>query len=391
MSQRPTSLTPTADFDEADELTGRAACFLFCCMATLLVLNAIAEVWFYTDHPALSSAYAIGLVFAIPACAAGLALSLPGAPARPSSQAFVIFVIGMGLLLMSERWTHRDFSPMAYLLPAFVFGAATLTNLPPSRLLPVGGLLLGLDIWRVVVSHGDGGVVPQTVAADGLCAVFGAAAHLRMWHLNRREKLHSRQALEDPLTELGNRRAFELRAEQALALARREQRPVTVAALDLDRFKQINDQHGHAAGDAVLRFVADALRRHARRPLDCLARLGGDEFAVLWFDLDLETAQQIGRRLVADIGQHPLRLDNGALVQPQISLGACAGLPAVSLGELLRLADTALYQAKGQALGPRSMVRSMPGTRVRALRDATGLPASTSARDICAREFASRS
>jgi GGDEF domain-containing protein len=90
-------------------------------------------------------------------------------------------------------------------------------------------------------------------------------------------------ALHDALTGLANRRSLDERLRGALAWARREQRAIALAYMDLDGFKSINDRHGHEAGDAVLRQVADRLAGRVRGH-DLVARLGGDEFAIVLAD-----------------------------------------------------------------------------------------------------------
>jgi len=103
-------------------------------------------------------------------------------------------------------------------------------------------------------------------------------------------------ALHDPLTGLLNSRGFAQRVEYTVALARREVAPFTVAYLDLDNFKQINDEHGHGAGDRLLQAVAKALKEGMRES-DAVARLGGDEFAVLLPDTDAAGAQVLVSKL----------------------------------------------------------------------------------------------
>lgn len=96
-------------------------------------------------------------------------------------------------------------------------------------------------------------------------------------------------AREDTLTRLANRRAFNEAGRATLALARRQDGPLTVVFIDLDKFKQVNDEHGHDMGDAVLRRVAEVFRGHVRAG-DIAGRLGGDEFALLLPGMDARAA-----------------------------------------------------------------------------------------------------
>ncbi len=350
-------------FDGENSITSTA--FLFGCVALLLLLGVITELWVSNAKLALSLSLssAIGLVMVIPGCAAGIAANRAAGRQNDGATLIALIVVGCGLLAMSDQWAQRSYSPLSYLLTAFVFGALTLTSLRPSRLFAVAALLLGTDVFLAYIRHGSGHAIQQTLLADGLCALIGVPASLRLWRLDRLQRLSTLEALADPLTGLANRRALERIVEIGLRYARRERRAVTVAVLDLDKFKSINDVHGHEVGDSVLQLVAEGLRQFAQRPLDCIARLGGDEFVIFWFDLDIEQAGRLGRELVTAVGARPLQLPAGASIQPKISLGACSGIPhaATNLDELLRLADRALYQAKHES-GNRALVRSIPGT-----------------------------
>ncbi|HEV7456118.1 MAG TPA: GGDEF domain-containing protein [Roseococcus sp.] len=153
-------------------------------------------------------------------------------------------------------------------------------------------------------------------------------------------------ARHDPLTGLPNRTGFAEEVARALARAAREGGPVAAAMLDLDRFKRINDGWGHAAGDAVLRGAAEALRQ-AMRPDDVLARMGGEEFALLLPGLDAEAALPVIERLRAAVEQavpHP----GGGAERVTLSAGvATMEAPhAEALEAALRSADGALYAAK---------------------------------------------
>jgi diguanylate cyclase (GGDEF)-like protein len=148
-------------------------------------------------------------------------------------------------------------------------------------------------------------------------------------------QLSQRAALTDPLTSLANRRGLE-----QLVHERRGRRRLAVLAIDVDRLKEVNDRHGHAAGDELLRLVANAIRSVLRAG-DVVARVGGDEFACVAFDAD-EEAAVLGatRRLKA------LRSADHHGREPRVSIGiACAEL-GESLAHMLLRADAAMYQSK---------------------------------------------
>ena len=108
------------------------------------------------------------------------------------------------------------------------------------------------------------------------------------------------QALTDGLTGCFNRRSFEIQLERDLHLATRMRQPVSLIMLDIDHFKRVNDTHGHDAGDAALRIIADALRQELRG-VDTAARYGGEEFAIILPQAGLEGALVVAERLRARI------------------------------------------------------------------------------------------
>ncbi len=179
-----------------------------------------------------------------------------------------------------------------------------------------------------------------------LYLALGAADRVDEDGVRQRGELEEarRQALHDPLTDLGNRQLFTDRLQHALA--RRGQRGCAVLYLDLDNFKGINDTHGHGGGDAVLLEVAHRLRATVR-PEDTVARFGGDEFAVLCEDLSDElNASRIAERVVAAIADRPVQLGAGRTVDVTPSVGIALARDEGDASKLLRRADAALYRAK---------------------------------------------
>jgi len=157
----------------------------------------------------------------------------------------------------------------------------------------------------------------------------------------------SEQALKDPLTQVGNRRYFEERANAALARIRRRARPLSLLMIDIDHFKAINDHYGHPAGDDVLRALAATLLASLRAG-DVCGRLGGEEFAVVLPDEDLEGAAASAERLRATVEG----LEVGAQApHGRIAFTVSVGVAALprdgdTLGTLLECADARLYRAK---------------------------------------------
>ena len=151
------------------------------------------------------------------------------------------------------------------------------------------------------------------------------------------------QALTDPLTGLPNHRRFQERLRAEVARARRHDRPLTLALIDLDHFKQINDVAGHATGDRVLAALGDRLRA-ALREEDLLARIGGDEFALLLPETTEADAHAVLERARRTLEREPL-IDG---IRVTISAGLCGLERAGDEDAMQRLADGALYWSKEQ-------------------------------------------
>lgn len=150
------------------------------------------------------------------------------------------------------------------------------------------------------------------------------------------------QALTDSLTGLANRRAFKHALDTEILRSRRHDHPMSIAYLDLDNFKQVNDFAGHDAGDCVLKALASALRSELRQE-DMAARLGGDEFAVLWPEMSPQQASTVVHRMHRAL-LHALQA-TGYDVSISIGCVACTAV-TIERGELLRLADATMYQVK---------------------------------------------
>ena len=176
----------------------------------------------------------------------------------------------------------------------------------------------------------------STFADTAALAVHNAVLHERIATL----------AVTDELTGLANRRRFLQSVRAELQRARRYQRPLTMLMADLDQLKQINDQNGHAAGDAMLRGVAQCLRSCVR-DTDVPARLGGDEFAVLLPETDRNHALTIAERIRLAVEDFRAAI-NGAEIHSTVSIGVVSrdGGDLPDLPTFIHLADDALYRSK---------------------------------------------
>jgi diguanylate cyclase (GGDEF)-like protein len=216
-----------------------------------------------------------------------------------------------------------------------------------------------IAIAYVVLHHGTAGVLDPTsvynhpdawahpwkwAGVHGAFILAASVASLTAWRLNER------LALRDSLTGLPNRVLFRDRLDHALARGKRDRETVAVLFLDLDDFKAVNDDFGHAGGDVLLASVARRLRG-SLRSADTVARFGGDEFAVL-----LENspggaqAASVAEKLIAGL-ERPFVHEHGTVVI-RVSVGIALGVGGeAEAAELLRAADVAMYRAKGAGEG----------------------------------------
>jgi len=170
--------------------------------------------------------------------------------------------------------------------------------------------------------------------------VANITAQLRVMHQLQRH------AETDALTGIANRRGFSETMERENARCQRHTATFSVLLIDVDHFKSINDSHGHAAGDNVLRMVAERIGS-CLRTTDLLSRYGGDEFAALLPETQLEGAEELAERIRAAVVECPVTTD-GQSIELSISIGVAAYVPEdpVDPKKLMKQADRALYCAK---------------------------------------------
>jgi diguanylate cyclase (GGDEF)-like protein len=175
---------------------------------------------------------------------------------------------------------------------------------------------------------------------EGLLALAVPAIQnaLRFSHVNR-------QLERDPLTGLGNRRALTLQGEQWLADSVRHHHSLSMLVLDLDRFKAVNDTHGHPVGDRILCKVAETLMA-VTRTADLCVRLGGDEFVVLLPETGPEAAQDCAERIRHALARQFVETESGLRVGISVSIGVATLRPGMNLDQLYQHADVALYASK---------------------------------------------
>jgi diguanylate cyclase (GGDEF)-like protein len=218
---------------------------------------------------------------------------------------------------------------------------------PEMREIPVVFLTAHAETEDVVrgLSEGAHDYLRKPFEASELIARVSAALRVKSLQdeLRRRNAELETVTRTDALTGIFNRRHLEERLQEMLAAARRHQEPAAVLMIDVDNFKQINDTLGHAGGDAVLRQVAERLRRRVRQE-DVVGRWGGEEFLVLGAATDAAAAGTLAQRIVGAIAGRPFVTEGATSVAVTVSIGCASGVEDHEA--LVRRADAALYEAK---------------------------------------------
>jgi diguanylate cyclase (GGDEF)-like protein len=197
---------------------------------------------------------------------------------------------------------------------------------------------------------------PEGRIADGARIQIGGHTTLKFIWADELEALYQMRlaegALQDPLTGLYNRRHLDERLASELAAAQRHGRPLSLLMIDIDHFKQVNDDRGHLAGDEALKMVAFVLRGAVRKE-DVLARYGGEEFVVIARETPLEGARALAERIRRAVEKSRFAWQ-GSELGVTVSVGVAVALvlpefvPGRTERELVESADRALYLAKQQ-------------------------------------------
>ncbi len=193
-------------------------------------------------------------------------------------------------------------------------------------------------------------VTRTTLLTDGARIALGRRTFLRFSIQDRLEqealiRVHE-SALHDALTGVSNRSVFEERMQSELAYAKRHKCRVTLIMVDVDHFKGFNDQHGHQAGDAALRFVAKRMKA-CLRPEDLLARYGGEEFVIVLRDASIVEASELVESVRLAIAEQPFVWGEQSLsVTASFGMAHYDGYGELVSGDLVAVADAALYRAK---------------------------------------------
>lgn len=272
----------------------------------------------------------------------------------------VVFTL-VWLLILWVGWIHPDRNASALLSQFYStgFGIAIAWPLLPSLrsggsigarvLLGTAIFMVSTQLWMFAVPWLA--ISPETarsavMALIALMPTLTGVAFLMMYNEATQAELKNLARI-DPLTGVNNRRALLEHLDRQMKRAAGRHRPLAVLLIDVDHFKRVNDQYGHAAGDKLLLSLVNSIASAVRRT-DLVGRIGGEEFAVVAPDTDLVAGVQLGERLRESVESASLRLD-GRTLSATVSVGvACSTLDDRDREALLRQADQALYMAKSE-------------------------------------------
>jgi len=267
-----------------------------------------------------------------------------------------------GLALLANCLFSTDPRPLNLIAPSpfaitmFVYGGITLWRhpLPPARntcrLLAAGmlacSLLWSLRIAALLAADDTQGVIDLFSIAQILFSMIGMLCLFWIEVLKMEDRLTT-MAYGDSLTGLPNRRATVSRFDEQASRARRTGRPFALMLFDIDYFKKVNDTHGHQAGDAVLRHLAETLTS-AKRQEDLLGRVGGEEFMMLLYDTGRPDARTMAERMREQVARSPATYEGKSI--PITISGGVAEFPADGdcWDTLFNKADERLYRSKAE-------------------------------------------
>jgi diguanylate cyclase (GGDEF)-like protein len=246
--------------------------------------------------------------------------------------------------MVASARTFRSFIVQLFLRWSVRRGVVAITVVSVLLSLALTAILVGLFWGASDVMMGRSlaiaGIVSVTVAPLMSFSVLKLVHELEI----ARAKVHQ-ASITDSLTGVHNRRFFIESGERMIAEARKGAAPLTMLMFDIDGFKSINDQHGHATGDAVLHHVSDGAQR-CLRANDVLARIGGEEFAVLLPGAGQAEGMDVAERVRAAIAATCFVPGDGDALGVTVSIGVAALGTQPTFEALMKAADAALYRAK---------------------------------------------
>jgi len=301
------------------------------------------------SHDALNVVIATTAILAFIVGGIGISFIQDGAWIRPTTHvaigASLVGIIAVSAQIGEGNDTSATFPILLILLVSYVLGAKAAAGWTLASIVGIGLQIYTSELPAIGI---DGAVTTRpglfATRAIVFIGVFAMAAVERRFADRKGAQLEF-LARHDELTGLCNRRAFAERAEEAVARASRHDRSIAVLVIDLDHFKAVNDAHGHAAGDEVLRVIGRRIDDRTRST-DSACRMGGDEFLLLLEDVsDEKNVTLYAERLVAAICE-PVPIGGD-----ELSVGASLGVAispdaGATPEELTRSADIAMFSAK---------------------------------------------
>ncbi|WP_068828656.1 GGDEF domain-containing protein [Pseudomonas sp. BMS12] len=267
--------------------------------------------------------------------------------------------LGWGLAHAYTLW-QPSFEPsrMIATLSTIAFSTAMAFNFPMRKQRCMAAILLlylpGLVVLALHWAAQEALLVTLAVYLSYLMLALNRSHHeyqatlrLEQQLLEQREQ-YDRLSRTDSLTQLGNRLQFNALFPAMVASARRQGSPLALVLLDIDFFKRINDQHGHATGDACLSAFAERMRQVFRRDSDVLLRLGGEEFAVLMPGTPLAQAHELAERFRRELAEQGCELGGQTLpLTTSLGVGCLEPQHDTNAETFFKRVDDALYRAKG--------------------------------------------
>lgn len=276
------------------------------------------------------------------------------------------------IILLHDRRVHSVNAAAAMLYastPEALIGRGPEELIDPESGDQMAGWLEAGDdiIRRAMVRNDDGELIPVELRFREMVLDQHRVTVLRMTDMREREEAQRRiyhLALHDPLTDLPNRELFNRRLNDALAHITTGGM-TALLLIDVDRFKSVNDLHGHPSGDMLLAALAERLLSSVRG-CDTVARLGGDEFAIIYTNITFPNqALDLAFRIIQKVGE-PLTLPTGTTIHPRVSIGlAIAPEDSQTAEGLIRNADLALYAQKQRGRNGYSLYRPEMGKMLR--------------------------
>jgi len=289
----------------------------------------------------------------IPAILAAFVASFHARLTEPLRLMILGSFVSYGLILsISILWSRITHPAMPYeALIVLTFADYLLSGLSLYQAVAAGLMLLAghtVGGWLLGVQSP---ALPYEMFYLALANIIGFIGAYALEYQSRLSFLASNElrllSMHDGLTGLLNRRTFRRHLHRAWKQARRDGKTLGLMRLDVDNFKQLNDEHSHDLGDRVLRTLAQSLRSLARRPLDALGRVGGDEFEGVWYDVDRDWFLALGDNLREQLSRD---LKDAGLDLPVVTISGSATLVLPdrhgAVTDLLKQVDQGLHEAK---------------------------------------------